>query len=350
MGLSDIENRISSILGITFYKGVARPENGLSSFVISKPNLIKEIKIVSKISNLPSTSCQENISSQEQALDIRRASSSQKDIYTQQRATMIGTVALRRQLVNHDYLKAPMQNPKRFKSKNEDLMETMYKETISELKEMKVCLQDSTNSNKDMEFAQQLLSHAKNEHTVPTVEVVETYHLQEEDTNQDDPFSETQPSTSFAEDNLEVNQAWSQNETLALISAYESHKENFNVAKKRKFGWLDIANEVNSNGYQRSAAKCETKWRNLLRTYKNVKDIQEKSCRGACRFRFYNRMGDILDDKPSTSSPHPFSSTKPATIVNEEEEVMENKTLETDKNKKVTDESTPKLIPKRKRV
>lgn len=62
--------------------------------------------------------------------------------------------ALKRQLLaDHDYLKAPMQNPKRLKSKNKDPMEAMYRETVSELKEIKVCLQDLTNTSKGIQLA-----------------------------------------------------------------------------------------------------------------------------------------------------------------------------------------------------
>ncbi|CAG9773466.1 unnamed protein product [Ceutorhynchus assimilis] len=154
-GLSAIENRFLGILGPTFYKGVGRLEHGLSSFGISKPN-IEEMKIGNLPSTSPSTSSQNNISSQDQTSDIPIASSSQKEICIQQQVPVIETVAPKRQLLeDHDYLKAPMQNPKRFKSKNEDPMETIYRETLSELKEIRVCLQDLMNSNRGIHLALQ---------------------------------------------------------------------------------------------------------------------------------------------------------------------------------------------------
>lgn len=101
MGLSDMENRILCILGPTFYKGVGRSENGLSTFGISKPNLInvmnvtkcavrndnsKELKTTSEIANFSLKDL--HTSSQEKASDLPLASSSQKDIFTQQQAPM----------------------------------------------------------------------------------------------------------------------------------------------------------------------------------------------------------------------------------------------------------------------
>lgn len=79
--------------------------------------------------------------------------------------------------------------------------------------------------------------------------------------------------------------------------------------KKRKQVWQDIANELASNHIEKSSTKCESKWRNLLRTYKNVKDSSKSTGRGASRFHFFNLIDEIVGDKPAMSCTHTYSTT-----------------------------------------
>lgn len=65
--------------------------------------------------------------------------------------------------------------------------------------------------------------------------------------------------------------------TLALISSYEIHSDDFNRGKKRINVWEFISNESLSHGIRRNPSKCEMKWRNLFRTYKTEKDNKNKT-------------------------------------------------------------------------
>lgn len=48
---------------------------------------------------------------------------------------------------------------------------------------------------------------------------------------------------------LEQNESqWSEQETLALIAAYECHQEDLRNARKRKYVWQIISEELASNG------------------------------------------------------------------------------------------------------
>ncbi|VEN54142.1 unnamed protein product [Callosobruchus maculatus] len=59
--------------------------------------------------------------------------------------------------------------------------------------------------------------------------------------------------------------------------------------------------------------KSRKKWENLGRTYKNTKDKKNKSGRYPVRFVYFERMDELLGNKPSNCSPHTFdvgASTK----------------------------------------
>lgn len=75
----------------------------------------------------------------------------------------------------------------------------------------------------------------------------------------------------------------------------------------------------------------ETKWKNLLRTYKNIKDNNNSSGRGAIRFQFMNEMEEVMGERPLIQNTHSmgvgitqFSSendtSRPSSSQNESEQ------------------------------
>jgi len=97
---------------------------------------------------------------------------------------------------------------------------------------------------------------------------------------------------------------WGYNDTLVLISAVESHYEELNHPKKRKYAWENISNELLSQNILVSKPACSKKWQNILRTYKSCKDSKKQTGRGSTRFLFYDKMDEFLRQKPNNSSPH----------------------------------------------
>nr|CAI5847389.1 unnamed protein product [Callosobruchus analis] len=81
-------------------------------------------------------------------------------------------------------------------------------------------------------------------------------------------------------------------ETLALISAVEARYEDLYHPKKRRWFW-DF-----------EAKKCKKKWENLIRTYKNTKDKKNKSGRCPVCFVYFDRLDELLGEKPNNCSPH----------------------------------------------
>lgn len=49
---------------------------------------------------------------------------------------------------------------------------------------------------------------------------------------------------------------------------------------------------------------CKKKWQNLVRTYKNTKDVKSRTGRGPVKFTFYDRLDELLGDSPSNASLH----------------------------------------------
>ncbi|KAK9752651.1 Myb/SANT-like DNA-binding domain [Popillia japonica] len=110
-------------------------------------------------------------------------------------------------------------------------------------------------------------------------------------------------------ENLNNPNYWTTKETLALISAYEQLSDRLSHARKRKHVWELIAHELLSLGITKSVEKCEMKWRNLINTYKPIKDNKKSTGRGAIRFQFYNKLDEILGDKLAMTCKHATDTT-----------------------------------------
>ncbi|VEN44007.1 unnamed protein product [Callosobruchus maculatus] len=105
---------------------------------------------------------------------------------------------------------------------------------------------------------------------------------------------------------LESSTNWQHHETLALISAVEERYEDLYHPKKRRTFWDVISETLSGDRINFDGKKCKKKWENLVRTYKNTKDKKNKSGRCPVRFVYFERMDELLGDKPSNCSPHTF--------------------------------------------
>jgi len=71
---------------------------------------------------------------------------------------------------------------------------------------------------------------------------------------------------------------WNKKETLLLIYLYKEHEEMFTSGKmKQHLCWQRIATQMAKKGCNISARKCCTKFQTLKRTYKQIKDHNNKS-------------------------------------------------------------------------
>lgn len=131
-------------------------------------------------------------------------------------------------------------------------------------------------------------------------------------------------------------QTWTYDETMCLIQSMAVHMEDLNHAKKRKFVFVNISNDLLSNKFSKSALSCQNKWKNLLRSYKAAKDQKVKTGRGASRFHFYEQIDELLGEKPTNKCLHALESSCTSTDIDEVEALTE-------------DEEIVKVQPRRKR-
>lgn len=78
--------------------------------------------------------------------------------------------------------------------------------------------------------------------------------------------------------NIADTYIWNNKETLLLIHLYKEHEEIFTSGKmKQHLCWERIGKEMANKGYKISGKKCNTKFQTLKRTYKQIKDHNNKS-------------------------------------------------------------------------
>lgn len=103
--------------------------------------------------------------------------------------------------------------------------------------------------------------------------------------------------------------SWSYNKTVCIINSMEAHANELNRPKKRKFVFDNISNDLLSSGFSINAVTCQNKWKNLLRSYKVVKDNKNKTGRGPSGFHFFDQMDSLLGEKPSNRCSHSLESS-----------------------------------------
>ncbi|KAI4465107.1 myb/sant-like dna-binding domain [Holotrichia oblita] len=146
-----------------------------------------------------------------------------------------------------------------------------------------VTKEDYNRAHSDPTFAQSLLSHA-------TKCDGEKENITEENNNTDKFDISPKENTR----NVPHKFIWSYAETIALLHSMETHLEHLSHPVKR---------------YSIDATTCNTKWKTLVRSYKNTKDNNTKTGRSSSRFLFFEKMDEILANKPSISCLHTLASS-----------------------------------------
>lgn len=92
---------------------------------------------------------------------------------------------------------------------------------------------------------------------------------------------------------------------------------NLSHAKKRKYVYENISNDLLSQGISSNANLCQIKWKSLLRSYSQAKDIKNKTGRGPSRYHFLNKIDAIIGQKPSAKCTHTLDSSPLETVTSE---------------------------------
>ncbi|CAH1117577.1 unnamed protein product [Phaedon cochleariae] len=194
--------------------------------------------------------------------------------------------------------------------------------------------EDAEKCKNDLAFANSLLFHAKctksySNAAQPVQQQAYSAQQSPEDIDVEHDNDYNNPPVE-SEESVQEKTHWTHNETLALISAYEDHLEDFKNAKRRKKVWEKISTALKETGISHDAGRCEVKWKNLLRTYKSIKDTKKKTGRGTVKFLYFDRLDGILSERPVMNCTHTFSSTSRNSEISEESnnDVGDNSTVQ----------------------
>ncbi|XP_042058824.1 trihelix transcription factor GT-1-like [Salvia splendens] len=89
-------------------------------------------------------------------------------------------------------------------------------------------------------------------------------------------------------------ETWCEEETRALISLRKETNFMFSASKFNQHLWDYIHATMRERGFDRSAAMCVEKWRNLLKQYRRVKQNKNHDADGSDKMNFYNEIDEVM--------------------------------------------------------
>ncbi|XP_067208246.1 uncharacterized protein [Linepithema humile] len=103
---------------------------------------------------------------------------------------------------------------------------------------------------------------------------------------------------------------WPHEAILLLLEEYNLRQNDFVTGKtSQKKVWSLIADEMVKHGHKVTGAQCLSKFSGLKRTYKAVKDHNNKSGNGTQSWPYFSHMDTLLGSKPFMSPVTTISST-----------------------------------------
>ncbi|XP_077273535.1 uncharacterized protein LOC143903619 isoform X3 [Temnothorax americanus] len=103
---------------------------------------------------------------------------------------------------------------------------------------------------------------------------------------------------------------WNHEAILLLLEAYRQRERAMYSGKiTHKKAWEEIAEVLNNEGYIVTAKQCTTRVNTMKRTYKNVKDNNNKSGNNKRTWKYYDVMENLLGKKPYMTPMSTISST-----------------------------------------
>ncbi|KAF5289716.1 hypothetical protein FQA39_LY03633 [Lamprigera yunnana] len=91
---------------------------------------------------------------------------------------------------------------------------------------------------------------------------------------------------------------WCKGNVLMLIDAYKQHEAQFATTIK-KVVWQKIANVLSEKANVTiTTQQCDTKWKGMLKMYKQIKDANAKSGNSPKNWEYFDYLDNILFNKP----------------------------------------------------
>lgn len=105
---------------------------------------------------------------------------------------------------------------------------------------------------------------------------------------------------------------WLKEEVICVIATYAKKKDDFrNPRIRNKDIWSDISNEMQVQGHVSCDAKsCETKFKNLKRSYTACIDHNKKTRNDRKKCAFYDEFNSILHGDDNIEPPAVYSNRK----------------------------------------
>ena len=107
--------------------------------------------------------------------------------------------------------------------------------------------------------------------------------------------------------------AWSVEETRALLNLWcdDRVQRQLEGAVRNKAIFEEIQRNLRSLGYHRTWLQCRVKVKNLIATYRKIKDNNSRSGQGRSDFIFFDLLDRILGTRPASRPTNLLSSSPP---------------------------------------
>lgn len=103
---------------------------------------------------------------------------------------------------------------------------------------------------------------------------------------------------------------WTDKSTLLLIELVREYEDDFNK-KIKKFVWQKIANLItDKTGIKYTATQVDTKWKGMVKTYKDVKSHNSETGKNRKGWKYYKLLDDMLFKRPEITAVATCSSSK----------------------------------------
>ncbi|XP_076283596.1 uncharacterized protein LOC143213341 isoform X1 [Lasioglossum baleicum] len=97
---------------------------------------------------------------------------------------------------------------------------------------------------------------------------------------------------------------WPDGAVLLLIDLYREKEAEFkNGLKRHNVIWKEIAAQLQQCNYAVNGLQCSTKFAGLRRTYKNIKDQNNKSGNAYSSWAFYSAIDSLIGDRAYMQPP-----------------------------------------------
>lgn len=102
-------------------------------------------------------------------------------------------------------------------------------------------------------------------------------------------------STGDVEQIQDVDSTWNRARTQLLIALYKENETEFEDPRKRKKDtWKKIAQKMKEKGHNFTESQIENKWRNLLKSHKDVVDNKKKTGCKRKNFQYFEDIESIV--------------------------------------------------------